>query len=347
MSVRAALAICALGASGCIATLSAPRGEAHLAAMRDATRHYHHGRREDAAEAWAEAARTAERRVDRDEAEYRRARTLLELHREREALALLDALAARRPVSRRTVRALFDSALVRIELGETERAYAALTVIVREHSGDGPASRALRLLMEARASEPAEARLSFLRELYAEVGEDDLGDDVLWMQADVLEERGDREAVIDVLERLVREHPYPHGQRWDDALFRLADLAEAREDWAEAIRHLSRILDPHEHTVIPGSQTLPRMPEARLRIARIYRDRLRDPARAAEHFTGTYAEFPTSTLRDDALYELGAMWLDLGERAEGCETLRRVAREFEVGHARRLAQRRIERECAP
>ncbi len=341
-----ALAI-ALALPGCSATISAPRAAARLAAMRDATRHYHHGRAQEAADAWGEAARTAERRVDRDEAEYRRARTLLDLHRDREALVILDAIAARRPVSRRTVRARFDAALVRIELGETEAAHAALEWIVNEHSAAGPASRSLRLLMQARASEPAEARLAFLRELYARVGEDDLGDDILWLEADILLERGDRAGAVRTLERLVREHPYPHGQRWDDALFRLADMAEEDGDYRGAIEHLRRVIDPHEHTVTPGSQTLPRMPEARLRIARIYRDRLRDPARAAEHFTGTYAQFPTSLLRDDALYELGVMWLDHGERQEGCAMLERVVREFEVGHARRLARRRWDADCAP
>lgn len=346
LAVGAALALSILS-SGCIATISQPRGAAHLAAMRDASRHFHHGRREEAASSWAEAARAAERRVDRDEAEYRHARTLLDLHREREALEILDAIARRRPISRRTVRALFDAALLRIELGETERAYESLTWIVNEQSWAGPASRSLRILMDARAGEPIASRLAFLRELYARVGEDDLGDDILWFETDLQLEAGDRAAAIATLERIVREHPYPHGQRWDDALFRLADLAEEDGDYRGAIEHLRRIVDPHEHTVVPGSQTLPRMPEARLRIARIYRDRLHDPARAAEHFTGTYAQFPTSLLRDDALYELGVMWLEHGERGEGCAALERVVSEFEVGHARRLAERRIAADCGP
>ena len=343
--MRSILIACALLASGCIATLSQPRGEAHLAALRAASRHYHHGRMEEAAAAFAEAASTAERRVDRDEAQYRHARTLLRLDRDREALAILDAIARRRPISRRTIRALFDAALIRIDLGERERADEALTFIVNERPGDGPASRSLRLMMAARESEPAALRLAFLRALYERVGQSDLGDDILAFEADVLLASGDRAGAARTLERIVREHPYPHGQRWDDALFRLADLAEEDGDHEAAVRHLTRMIALHEETVTPGSQTLPRMPEARMRIARIYRDRLHDPARAAAHFTGTYQQFPTSTLRDDALYELGAMWLDTGSHAEGCAMLARVVSEFEVGHARRLAARRIEGEC--
>lgn len=343
-SARFVLAICALAA--CTPSLSQPRGEAHLAAMEEATRHYHHGRMDEAARAYGEAAEHAERRVDRDEAEYRQARVLLRLHRDREALAMLDAIAARRPISRRTIRSLFDSALIRMELGEDDRAMEALLFIVNERPGDGPASRSLRLIMEAREGDPIAARLAFLRDLYARAGESDLGDDVLWYETDLLLESGDREAAIAALEQIVREHPYPYGQRWDDALFRLADLAEEAGDYAGAIAYLRRMIDPHEHTVTPGSQTLPRMPEARLRIARIYRDHLDDPVRAAADFTGMYTQFPTSRLRDDALYELGAMWLDRGEHDEGCAMLERVVREFEVGHARRLARARIERDCA-
>ncbi len=333
--------------AGCTPSLSQPRGEAHLAAMAEATRHHHHGRMDEAARAYGEAARTAERRVDRDEAEYRQARILLRTHHDREALSMLDAIAARRPFSRRTVRALFDAALIRIDLGETDRAMESLHFNVSERPGDGPASRSLRLILDARASEPPASRLAFLRGLHDRVGESDLGDDILWYETDLLLEMGEREGAIAALEQIVREHPYPYGQRWDDALWRLADLAEEAGDYAGAIAQLRRMIDPHEQTVTPGSQTLPRMPEARLRIARIYRDRLDDPVRAAEDFTGTYEQFPTSRVRDDALYELGAMWLDRDEHDEGCAMLARVVREFEVGHARRLAAQRIERDCAP
>jgi tetratricopeptide (TPR) repeat protein len=340
--VRGSIAI-ALVLSACTPTISQPRGEAHLRAMREATRHYHHGRIDRAAEAWERAGRAAERRVDRDEAEYRQARAYLRMGEPLAALALLDAIAERRPISRRTIRALFDSALIRVELGETERAHEALRFIVNERPGDGAAGRALAILLDTGA--PDEARLAFLRELYERVGESDLGDDILDREAAILRERGDLDGAVRTLERLVRDHAYPRGQRWDDALWRLADIAEERRRFPAAIDYLERMIAIHELTVTPGSQTLPRMPEAILRIARIYRDRLHDPVRAAQSFQRVEAGFPTSRLRDDAIYELGVMWLELGARGEGCAALERVARQFEVGRARRLAQQRIEASC--
>lgn len=338
-------AISATLLAGCVATISQPRGEAHLAAMRDASRHFHHGRFEEAGAAWADAARAAERRVDREEAEYARARALLRLDRPREALPILDALARHRPIARRTVRARFDAARIRLALGETEAARRALLWIVTERPGDGAASRALRLLMQEREASPIAERARFLEELYPRVGASDLGDDVLSMLAELQLEAGARDRAMVTLERIVEEHPYPRGQRWDDALSRLAELAEEAGDYAAAIAWLERMTAFHELTISPGSQTLPRFPRAPLRIARIYRDRLDDPARAAAHFRDAHDRFPTSTVRDDALYELGAMWLDRGRRDEGCGALRQVVREFEVGRARRQAARRLEADC--
>lgn len=332
----------ALTLGGCIATLSEPHSPAHVEAMRTATRHHHHGRFEEAAEAWAEAARTADRRVDRDEADYRRAQTYRRLGRIEEALALFDDVAARRPLSRRTIRARFDAALLRIERGETEAAHAALESIVRERPEDGAAGRSLRILLAARS---AEAQLALVRELYPLVGETDLGDDLLSNEARLLEAAGDLDGAVAALERITVEHPYPRGQRWDDALFRLADLAEERGDPRAAIAYLERMIAPHTQTVIPGSQTIPTFPRAGIRIARIYRDALDDPERAEDAFRAMVAEFPTSLLRDDALYELGAMWLDRGQASRGCPVLREVVEGFEVGHARRLAQRRLEADC--
>ena len=313
-----------------------------MAAMADATRHYHHGRFEEAMGSWEEASRTADRRVDSDEADYRRAQTLRRTGRVDEALALFDAIAARRPVARRTVRAGFAAALIRLERGEDAEARAALEHIVREHPEDGPASRSLRLLLEP--MEPA-AQLALVRELLPLVGDTDLGDDLLTVEAQLLRDAGDVDGAVAALERLVEEHPYPHGQRWDDALWRLADLAMERDDPEAAIAYLRQMIEPHTQTVSPGSQTLPRMPDAGLRIARIYRDALDDPDRAQAAFEAMVEEFPTSRLRDDALYELGAMWLDRDHPDRGCPVLRRVVEEFDVGHARREAARRLEADC--
>jgi tetratricopeptide (TPR) repeat protein len=331
-------------------TLSQPRGTAHLAALAAGGEHYHHGRMREAAAAYEEAARTAERRVDRDEARYRQAKALARADQIGDAIALLDQVAAARPASRRTARALFDAARLRLRRdaeGDRARAVADLERVAREHSDSGLASRALVHLLHERERnrEPVQVTLAWLRALDPQVAASDLGDDVLVAIAEREEARGDRAAARAALERVLDEHPYPTGQRFDDACWRLADLDEADGAYGRAVEHLERLLQYVEPTRDPGSYTLPRMPASQLRVARLLRDRLGDPERAAQAFARVYESFPTSTLRDDAMLEEGELWLTRGERARGCALLQRVADENEVGSARRRAVARLAVDC--
>ncbi len=335
-----------LALAACTPTLSEPRGEAHLDAMARARRHYHHGRMQEAAEAYGEASRHAERRVDRDEALYRRAKALERAGDRSLALAVLDEVAARRPVSRRTVRALFDASKLRLELGRTEEGLDGLRRLALEHPEHGLASRSLwYLLQDFERRDDPDGALALLDEVYAEVGDTALGDDALAHRADLLLARGERARAREALERIVADHAYPDGERWDDALVQLADLAEEDGAYREAIGYLERMLSVHEWTNAPGSYTLPSFPPAQLRIARIWRDHLDDRAAAERAFRTVYDEFPTATVRDDALVELGEMLLDAGEREEACGILRDALEEFEVGRARRRAAERVARDC--
>jgi len=325
--------------------------------MARAGRHYHHGRMVEAAEAYAEAARTAERRVDLDEALYRQAKALersagsclpdsppaeCSLESLRGAVRVLDEVARRRPDSRRTVRALFDASLLRIRLGDRRAGFAGLRAILVQYPESGQAGRSLQLVLGGLT---ADAALGLVRRLYGRVGETDLGDDLLDAEADLLDARGDRAGARAALLRMVREHPYPTGQRWDDALWRLADMAEEADDTQQAIDYLERMLSVHEWTGTPGSYTLPRFPHARLRIARLERDR--GHLEAAEvSFMAVYDDFPTALVRDDALLELGEMLLAGGQHERACTLLRQVVDEFEVGRARRRAAEGLDASCA-
>jgi tetratricopeptide (TPR) repeat protein len=348
-AVRAALlfallALLALLASACLPpTLSAPRGDAHLAALREGERHHHHGRMLEAARAYGEAARLAERRVDRDEALYRQAKSLVRADRPREALPILDRVASTRPPSRRTARALFDAAKLRLALGDRDAAVRGLERVVRAHANEGPGPRALRLLVRiAREEGGIPGALALLARLDADLRETDLGDDLLTYEAELARETGDRARARRALERLVEEHPYPEGERWDDALVRLADMDEEDGDAAAAIAHLERLLTVHETTMTPGSYTLPTQPAAALRIARLERDARRDHEAAARAFRRVWDQFSSSTLRDDALLELGEMIEANGERDEACGLYRKIVEEVEAGRARRRAARHLE-----
>jgi TolA-binding protein len=336
-------------AAGCarMVTLSEPGSAAHLDAMAEGTRHAHHGRLEEAAEAYGRAAAEADRRVDRDEAQYRQAKTLVRLERVDEALALLDGIAAREPPSRRTARATYDAALLREKGGDREAALRGFRVVVLEHSRSGQAARALWFLVkDRRDAGDDDGALELVRGLYPRLEDTPLGDDLLDYEARIHLDRGDRDRARATWERLVEAHPYPQGHRWDDTLHRLADMAEEDAEPRRAIAHLEALVQRHDTTVMVGSYTLPSMPRAQLRIARIYRDALEDVDAAAAAYRRLVKRFPRSTLRDDALVEMAEMWLEAGRRDDACKVFHRVVEEFEVGRARRRAVRHLETECA-
>ena len=342
--VTLAVLALALALGGCPPTLSKSRPSAHLESMADGDRHVHHGRYDDASSAYAAAADNAERRVDRDEARYRQARVLRKQGRFEEAVELLDAIAAVEPPSRRTARAVYDAARIREDhLGRQAEALPAYDRILSEWPDEGLGARAL--FFRLAAIEGAQAKIAFLDGLYPELREAELADDLLMAKVDLQLEAGDRAGARQTLEQITRDHFYPQGHRWDDAVFKLADMDVEDGKPEEAIARLERMLERHDTTNIIGSYTLSAFPQAQLRIARLYRDVVGDHDRAASAFKRVGRKFPRSTLRDDAAYELGVMLIEDGEVGDGCDVLREVVEDFEVGHARRLAGRRIAESC--
>lgn len=325
-------------------TLSAPRSESHLDRMAEASRHHVHGRDDEAARSWHAAADEADRRVDRDEALYREAQTLRRAGRSAEALALFLEIAEREPPSRRTARALFEAARLQLDAGEHALGVESLRAVCTRFPGAGPASRALRLLVLDAG--PPDAVLALVAS-FAEIAEPDFRDDLLTVEAEALLARGtegDRDAARRVLEQIVTERRYPLALRWDDTFMRLADLAEEDGDRVAAIGYLTRMIEPHSEALVPGSYTQPRMPEAALRIGRLYRD-AGDLEAAATAYERVTREFAESLLADDARVELGELRLSQGDTALGCALLREATATTEVGRAARRARERIATDC--
>ena len=327
---------------GCPPTLSrpSPRYEADLAAAERAAAH---GRDGEAAALFATAAESADRRVDRDEARYRRARALEDEGRIDEALAELEAIATTTPPSRRTARALFDAAKLRIRHdGDRARADAELRRVVLEFSEHGVASRALHWMLRER---DASGQLALIDELDPLVGETELGDNLLMRRTEILLERQERQAARATLEKLVERHPYPFGEYWDEAVLMLAELDVEDGDVDGAIARLEAMLERSEDTNLSGSYTLPNFPVAHLRIAELHRQRGRS-GEAARWYSSLAGRYPTCRLRDDALLGLATLRFDEGDDEAACETLSELVEEFEVGHARREGQALRETRCA-
>lgn len=340
--VVASLAWCV----ACAPTLSKPRGEKHLAYLAEAERDQHHGRLEAAALAYDRAAIAAERRVDRDEALYRESRVFARLGDYPRALALCDRIAEAKPPSRRTLRAVLDGSRYRLELGQVERAESDLRKLVIDHGDSGEAKSALGILIERRVHiADHETGLAYVRELSSEATSGYAAEALAYEEAELLIALGRSPEARAVLTSQIERFPYPRGLLWDDALWRLADLAEDADDPAAAIGYLAQMIAAHEKALHVGSYTRPRFSLAALRIARIYRDRMKDADAAVKAFRRVRDQFPGSLVADDALEEEAELWFASGDRAQACALLRRLLAEHEVGGAHRRASARVAADC--
>ncbi len=328
---------------GCPPTLSRPHSETHLDAMAEGGRHMRHGRDEQAAEAFDRGAQTADRRVDQDEARYRQSRALEDAGRDEEALVILDAIGNRQPPSRRTARALYDGAKIRLRLGQDAMAYAGFERVIREHPDTGLGPRSLTLLLRAR-EEPAEARIAWLEGIYPEVRESEMGDDILAAMADVFRVEEDETSLRATLERMVADHPYPQGHRWDDAILELVALDRENGESERALERLEAMLERHETTQMVGTYTLHAFPEAqRLRAEILHRDlgRTREAIREYETLIETYEH---STIRDDAMLARAELLFASDEQA-ACDGLTELLESYEVGRAHRRAETLFRERC--
>ncbi|MBN9161466.1 MAG: tetratricopeptide repeat protein, partial [Myxococcales bacterium] len=120
----------------------------------------------------------------------------------------------------------------------------------------------------------------------------------------------------------------PGGAYFDDALYRASEMEEKLGRPREAIAHLERMLSFRESSSTMGSYERPRYSSAILRIATLYEERLGDRAKARETLHRLYADFKTSTLRDDALWHEAELWQKDGDKETACNRLSTLASDF-------------------
>ena len=77
-----------------------------------------------------------------------------------------------------------------------------------------------------------------------------------------------------------------------------------------------------------GSYEKPRYAEAQFEIAKLYRDALNQPGRAMDAFHQVYASFPTTLLRDDALWQEALLARKAGDGRRVCSAVTTLAKEL-------------------
>jgi TolA-binding protein len=304
-------------------------GNTFVRAFAAGDRAYGAGRFAEAAHAYEEAAKVAERDRDKEEALFAAADALHRGGDDDGALRIFDQLAAARPAGERTFYAAFRAARIRIARGQVKEGYAALTKVFTEAPEVGVAHQALRkVVRHVEETEGKAAALQYEVSLYASFEGNRLGEEILYDVSLRKIDIGDANGALDGFLKCADKYPYPGGALFDDALFHASLLHEQLGDAKAAIEDLRRLLAVREQSDFNGTYDRPRMGPAQFRIAELQRDKLSDHAAARASFRRVYDDFPRSLLRPKALYFEAKLAHDDGDANGACAVAKKLLDEF-------------------
>lgn len=310
-----------------VAIACAPSRPAAYTSRSDAAQKaYASGRYREAASEWLAAAKAADERRLRVEAEFRAAASFERAGDTARARALYEKLASE--PSERSERAAFAVAFLDLGHGDRARGLQLLDQALAKSPNSGVAGGALeRRLAFAREQGGSEAVLKYLDELEPRTRNTELAEHVAYARARELDAMGATLEARDAYLATAARFPYPHGSYWDDALYRAARCELALGRPRQAIAHLERLLADREQAHLQGSYERTRYAEARWLIAETYRDKLGELDRARREFRRLWDEHPTSLLADDALWNEALTAARSAGPAEACAPLRVLVSE--------------------
>lgn len=317
----------ALAASVVVVGCAPNRGAAYEKAMAEASRAHHAGRFDLAAERYDEAARTA--KVPRDGVRAKFEAAIARAHAGDFARASteLRAIADAKPKNAYSAQAAYKAADLSWQR-DPAAGYAELEAVALRFSDDPIARVALaRVLRHDDDSGPV-ATLAHLDVLSSKTARTALEGQVAYERAKRLAALDRAEAARDAFLDIAARWPYPVGPYFDDALYAASEQDEKLGRFQEAAAHLERLLSFRESSTMIGSYERPRYVPSLLRLVKIYDERLHDRAKARETLHRLYADFKTSTLRDDALWREAALWTKDGDNATACDRLATLAHDF-------------------
>ncbi len=304
----------------CLVACGPSYGEAFLRPYRAAQRAYGAGRYGEAAQLFEKAAGQASRLKDRDEAYFMQARMYERLGQWDQVRAVYQRLIELSPRGPRTARAVFEVASVEIVQGDPVAGWALLKAAIERYPNHGSGHRALSRWAAHTSAVGGEEELIAQLDLWlSTLAGTDLEQQVKVERGRSLRRAGKLpEARLQLVEA-AREHPYPKGSLTDDALLEAAEIAEELKDYPQAIADLRELLAARELASDVGSYERPRYPTAQMRIARLYRDRLKDRKAALGELGIMIAEHGDSILADDAMWEAALLSRELGDEDEVCD----------------------------
>ncbi|MDB4942464.1 MAG: hypothetical protein JWP97_1998 [Labilithrix sp.] len=311
-----------LAAAGCAPN----RGAGYEGAVLDARSAVHDGRFDLAATRFDEASRRAKIPRDAVFMRYEAAQARIRAGDVARGASELRAIATAKPPNDSSAEAAFAVAELTRRTNEAE-GLAALEDVVTTFPEDGVAQVALAHLLRADDASGPDAAMARLARLAPRVEGKKVAEKFAYERARHLDAAGRTEAARDAYLDVARRWPYPFGGFEDDALFRAADAEEKLGHKAEAIAILERLLAHREVSSFVGSYERPRYLPALLAIARL-REETGDRAGARAALHRLYADFTTSTMRDDALWREAELWREDGDQATACARLSTLASDF-------------------
>jgi tetratricopeptide (TPR) repeat protein len=210
---------------------------------------------------------------------------------------------------------------------QTAPAWTQLWRVVTEFPDEPIASDALRALLgDGRGRDPR-ALADELGELLTPLAETEVADNLLWSLADLSEhELANLPAARALYDRIPVDTP-ASGLR-DDARWHAARISRLLHDPAGAVRRLRDLLATREVAFGAGSYFSIWLDDAQLELGKLLRDELHDLPGAAAAFRQLPKDYPSSILRDDALYELAVTLAQAGDPAGACAAVARLAKDF-------------------
>jgi tetratricopeptide (TPR) repeat protein len=300
-----------------------------LESQAAASRAYSAGRYEEAAGYYANAAQASDRVRDRDEMLFLQACSYQRAGQFKQAREVLERLLKESPNGERSARASFEIAYMEIDHGDEASGYSMLGQFLFRYPDTGLGRPALaRYLSWMDNTKGAMQTLAFLKQNESQLQKSGIGEEAVYGQAHRLEQLGETRQARDTYVRCAHDYPYPFGTLFDDALYRASELDEKLGDARLAVEHLQQMLREREKASMGASYERPRYSAAQIRIARLYRDELNEPQMARREFHRLYTDFPTSILRDDALWEEALLAKKLGDQSGACDAAKLLVRDF-------------------
>jgi tetratricopeptide (TPR) repeat protein len=217
--------------------------------------------------------------------------------------------------------ATFHAGKLLLRAGKPVEAWTALWRTVTDWPDEPVAGDAIHELVVDGRGRDARGLADQIAKLLTPLAQTQVADNMLWALADLEEhELANPTIARGYYDRIPAD--YPESGMRDDARWNAARLSRVLGDPKGAVERLRALLATREVALGVGSYFSVWLDDAQLELGKILRDDLHDPAGAAAAFRRLPHDYPASTLRDDALYELAITLEQSGDHAGACAAVR-------------------------